>query len=503
MKAKGFDNEKYLDEQSKAIVERAAQFGNKLYLEFGGKLLFDMHAARVLPGFDPNVKMRLLQKLRDKVDIIICIHAGDIERKKLRADFGITYDVDILKLIDDLREWNLNVAGVVTTRYDNQPATTQFITRLERRGIKVYTHRAIKGYPTDIDGIVSDQGYGSNAYVETTKPIVVVTGPGPGSGKLATCLNQLYHEHKRGVSCGYAKFETFPIWSLPLRHPVNIAYEAATVDLADFNLVDPFHLEAYSQVSINYNRDVEAFPLLKRILEKISEAGAGYRSPTDMGVNRAGFAICDDAVVREASLQEIIRRYFRCHCEFAMGAANKDAVDIIERIMREADLVPERRSTVLPARKAAEDAERTGKGNKGVFCGAALELDEGTIVTGKNSPLMHASSSVVLNAVKVLAGLPDPIHLISENVIESISRMKHEVLGSRTASLSLVETLIALAISATHNPTAQAALQQLCRLKGCEMHLTHMPAVGDEGGLRQLGVNLTSEANFSGKELFA
>ena len=502
MKAKGFDNEKYLDEQSRAIIERASQFGNKLYLEFGGKLLFDMHASRILPGFDPNVKMRLLQKLRDKVDIIICIHAGDIERKKMRADFGITYDVDILKLIDDLREWKLDVAGVVITRFDSQPATTQFITRLERRGIKVYTHRAIKGYPTDIDRIVSDQGYGSNPYVETSKPIVVVTAPGPGSGKLATCLNQLYHEHKRGVSCGYAKFETFPIWNLPLRHPVNIAYEAATVDLADFNMVDPFHLEAYNQVSINYNRDVEAFPLLKRILEKISGVGAGYRSPTDMGVNRAGFAICDDAVVREASLQEIIRRYFRCHCEFAMGVADKESVAIIEKIMRESDLVPERRSPVLPALKAARDAEQTGKGNRGIYCGAALELDDGTIVTGKNSPLMHASSSVVLNAMKKLAGVPDPIHLIAENVVESISRMKNDVLGSRNASLSLDETLIALAISATHNPTAQVALQQLSRLKGCEMHLTHMPATGDEGGLRQLGVNLTSEPNFSGKELF-
>lgn len=503
MKARGFDNEKYLDEQSKAIIERAAEFGDRLYLEFGGKLLFDMHAARILPGFDPNVKMRLLQKLRDKVEIIICIHSGDIERKKLRADFGITYDVDILKLIDDLRAWNLGVAGVVITRFDNQPATTQFITRLERRGIKVFTHRAIKGYPTDIDGIVSDRGYGSNPYIETTRPVVVVTAPGPGSGKLATCLNQLYHEHKRGVACGYAKFETFPIWNLPLRHPVNIAYEAATVDLADFNMVDPFHLDAYSQVAINYNRDVEAFPLLKRILEKISGVGAIYRSPTDMGVNRAGFAICDDAVVREASYQEIIRRYFRCHCEYAMGVIGNEAVASIEKIMREADLVPERRLTVLPAREAARDAELKGKGNKGVYCGAALELDDGSIVTGKNSTLMHASSSVVLNAVKTLAGVPDPIHLISENVMESISRMKTDILGARKVSLSLDETLIALAISATHNPTAQVALQQLCHLQGCEMHLTHMPSAGDEGGLRQLGVNLTSEATFSGKELFA
>ena len=503
MKPIGFDNEKYLSEQSQAIIERAEKFGNKLYIEFGGKLLFDMHAARILPGFDPNVKMRLLQKLKEKVEIIICIHAGDIERKKLRADFGITYDVDILKLMDELREWDLDVAGVVITRYDEQPATKQFITRLERRKIKVYTHKAIKGYPTDLDRIISDQGYGSNPYIETKKPIIVVTAPGPGSGKLATCLNQLYHEHKRGVPCGYAKFETFPIWSIPLRHPVNIAYEAATVDLADFNLVDPFHLEAYNQVSINYNRDVEAFPLLKRILEKISDAGSCYKSPTDMGVNRAGFAICADAVVREASLQEIIRRYFRCHCEYAMGAATSDSVDIIEKIMREADLLPERRKVVVPARDAAHDAEKSDKGNKGVFCGAALELADGSIITGKNSPLMHASSSVVLNAVKQLAGLPDQIHLISENVIESISKMKNEVLGSRKASLSLDETLIALAISATHNPTAQAALEKLHQLKGCEMHLTHMPTAGDEGGLRQLGLNLTSEPNFAGKELFS
>ncbi len=503
MRPIGFDNEKYLSEQSKAIIERAEKFGNKLYIEFGGKLLFDMHAARILPGFDPNVKMRLLQKLKDKVEIIICIHAGDIERKKLRADFGITYDVDILKLMDELREWNLDVAGVVITRYDEQPATKQFITRLERRKIRVYTHKAIKGYPTDLDRIISEQGYGSNPYIETKKPIIVVTAPGPGSGKLATCLNQLYHEHRRGVPCGYAKFETFPIWSLPLRHQVNVAYEAATVDLADFNLVDPFHLEAYGQMSINYNRDVEAFPLLKRILEKISDAGSCYKSPTDMGVNRAGFAICDDAVVREASRQEIIRRYFRCHCEYAMGAATGESVDIIEKIMRETDLLPELRKVVVPARNAAHDAESGDKGNKGVFCGAAIELPDGSIITGKNSPLMHASSSVVLNAVKQLAGLPDKIHLISENVIESISKMKNEVLGSRKASLSLDETLIALAISATHNPTAQAALEKLHQLKGCEMHLTHMPTAGDEGGLRQLGLNLTSEPNFAGKELFS
>ena len=502
MRHEGFDNEKYLNEQSAAIIERAAQFGDKLYLEFGGKLLFDMHAARVLPGFDPNVKMRLLQKLKDRTDIVLCIYAGDIERKKLRADFGITYDVDALKLIDDLREWGLRVAGVVVTRFDEQPSARQFIRRLNNQGIRTYTHRAIRGYPADVERILSDEGYGANEYIETTRPIVVVNGPGPGSGKMATCLSQVFHGRRRGEPCGYAKFETFPIWNLPLKHPVNIAYEAATCDIADFNLIDPHHLEAHGETAVNYNRDVEAFPLVKRILNEIMGDDA-CQSPTDMGVNRAGFAITDDAAVREAATQEVIRRYFRYHCEYAMGFATRDTVDRIEMIMEGMNLRQERRPVVDPARRAAEQARTAaGKGNEGVFCGAAIELANGEIVTGRNSPLMHAASSVTLNAAKKLAGIPREIPLLSDNVIESIATMKRDLLEARNASLSLDEALIALAISVTQNPTARVVIDKLGELRDCEMHVTHMPTPGDEAGLRRLGLNLTSEPNFASRELF-
>jgi len=498
----GFDNEKYLKEQSAAILERVARFDNKLYLEFGGKLLFDLHAARVLPGFDPNVKMRLLQKLQDKADIILCIYAGDIERKKVRADFGITYDVDALKLIDDLRDWNIEVAAVVITRFADQPAATIFKNKLERRGVRVYTHAHTRGYPTDVDTIVSEQGYGANAYIETKKPLVVVTGPGPGSGKLATCLSQLYHDHKRGAHSGYAKFETFPIWNLPLKHPVNVAYEAATADIRDFNLIDPFHLEAYGAAAINYNRDVEVFPVLKRILVRIMGDEAVYKSPTDMGVNRAGFAITDDAAVREAATQEIIRRFFRYSCEYAMGLADHETVERVELLMDELGVEPTSRRVVAPARQAAAQAQNTGKGNRGIFCGAAIELADGAILTGKNSPLMHATSALVLNAIKHLAGIPDRIHLLSPTIIESIGALKEQVLSARTVSLNLDEALIALSIGAATNPTAQLAMERLKELAGCEVHLTHIPSPGDEAGLKRLGVNLTAEPNFSSKDLF-
>jgi uncharacterized protein (UPF0371 family) len=498
----GFDNAKYLAEQTAAILERVKRFDNKLYLEFGGKLLFDYHASRVLPGYDPNVKMRLLQQLKDKADIVLCIFAGDIERRKLRADFGHTYDVDALKLIDDLRDWGLDVAGVVITRFDNQPAAKIFKNRLERRGVKVHTHRFTKGYPTDVDLIVSDEGYGANDYIHTKKPLVVVTGPGPGSGKLATCLSQLYHDHQRGVNSGYAKFETFPIWNLPLKHPVNAAYEAATADLGDFNLIDPFHLEAYGQVAVNYNRDVEVFPVLKRILERIMGGDSLYRSPTDMGCNRAGFAITSDEVVSEAAKHEVIRRYFRYACEHAMGFTDASTVERVQLLLKELDFDPSRRRVVGAARTAAEEARKTKKGNKGIFCGAAIELADGTIVTGKNSPLMHATSALVLNAIKKLAEIPDRIHLLSPSIISSIAGLKKDILNSRALSLDLDETLIALSISAATNPTAQLAMEKLKDLGGCEVHLTHIPAPGDEAGLRRLGVNLTSEPNFSTKDLF-
>ena len=498
----GFDNEKYLQQQAASILERARRFDNKLYLEFGGKLLYDLHAARVLPGFDPNVKMRLLRSLRDKADIILCIFAGDIERKKLRADFGITYDVDALKLIDDLREWGIGVTAVVITRFDEQPAARIFKNKLENRGVRVYTHRRTKGYPTDVDRIVSDEGYGANEYIETQSPLVVVTGPGPGSGKLATCLSQLYHDHVRGTKSGYAKFETFPIWNLPLKHPVNVAYEAATADLGDVNLIDPWHLEAYGETAVNYNRDVEIFPVVKRILVRITGSEDVYQSPTDMGVNRAGFAITNDEVVRAAARQEVIRRYYQYACEHAMGFADRDTVERAQLLMEELAVTADDRPVVAAAGAAAEEARRLGKGNKGIFSGAAIELVGGRILTGKNSPLMHASSSLVLNAIKHLAGIPDDIHLLAPQIIESIASLKKNILAARTVSLDLEEALIALSISAATNPAAQAAMDRLRLLRGCEVHLTHIPRPGDEAGLRRLGVNLTSEPNFSSKDLF-
>jgi uncharacterized protein (UPF0371 family) len=497
-----FDNEAYLRDQTKAILDRVHSYRNKLYLEFGGKLLFDYHAARVLPGYDPNVKMKLLRGLSGQADIVLCIYAGDIERRKLRADFGITYDVDALKLIDDVHEWGIGIRAVVITRFDNQPSARVFKNKLERQGIRVYTHGYTRGYPTDVDTIVSDEGYGANDYIDTEHPLVIVTGPGPGSGKLATCLSQLYHDFRRGFSSGYAKLETFPIWNLPLKHPVNIAYEAATADIGDFNLVDPFHLEAYGKTAVNYNRDVEVFPVLKRILERITGAPSVYNSPTDMGVNVAGFCITDDDAVRRAALQELVRRYFRYLCEYAMGFVEKETVQRAELLMKEAGVKPEDRGVVTPAREAAEQTRGNGKGNEGIFVGAALELPDGSFVTGKNSPLMHAASALILNACKKLAGIPDAIHLLSPSVIESVTALKKDKLGAKSVSLTLSEVLICLSITAASNPAAQLALEKLKELRGCEVHMTHMPTPGDEAGLRNLGINLTSEPAFSTRYLF-
>jgi len=498
----GFDNEKYLKEQTAAILERVERFNNKLYLEFGGKIIFDYHAARVLPGFDPNVKMRLLQQLSNKADIILCIYAGDIERRKLRADFGITYDVDALKLIDDLKERDIDIRAVVITRFDNQPAAKIFKNKLERRHIKVYTHRPIKGYPAEVDLIVSDAGYGMNDYIETKNPLVVVIAPGPGSGKLSTCLSQLYHDYRRGKKSGYAKFETFPIWNIPLKHPVNIAYEAATADIKDFNMIDPFHLETYNKTAVNYNRDVEIFPILKKILEKITGAESPYKSPTDMGVNCAGFGITDDEIVQDAARQETIRRYFNYSYEYVMGFVDKETVQRAELIMEGLGVKPEDRKVVKSARRAAEEAEKKKKGNEGIFCGAAIELKDGTIITGKNSTLMHATSSLVMNAIKHLAEIPDKIHLLSPNIISSIRSLKENISNKKIASLNLEEALIALSISAATNPTAQLAMEKLKELQGCEVHMTHIPTPGDEAGLRKLGVNITIEPNFSSQWLF-
>ena len=501
-KRTGFDSEKYLAEQTAAIDERVARFSAKLYLEFGGKLVYDYHAARVLPGFDPNVKLRLLQQLGDRAEVVLCIYAGDIEKKKMRADFGITYDSDALKLIDDLREFGVVVRAVVITRFEGQPGALAFKLRLENRGIRVYTHRFTRGYPTDIDVVVSDEGYGANSYIETDRPIVVVTGPGPNSGKLATCLSQLYHDHRRGLGSGYAKFETFPIWNLPLKHPVNAAYEAATAELKDVNQLDHFHLDAHGERAVNYNRDLEAFPLLRRIIERITGGASFYQSPTDMGVNRCGFGIVDDAVVREAGEQEIVRRYFRYACEHAMGLVDRETVQRLELLMDDLGLTVERRPVVAPAREAAERAQARGKGNEGIYCGAAIELPDGTVVTGSNSPLMHASAALVLNAAKRLAGLPHEMDLLPPSVIQALGHLKTEVLGGRRVSLDAEEALISLAVSATSNPAAGGAVSHLPELRGCEVHLTHMPTPGDEAGLRKLGVNLTSEPDFATKHLF-
>lgn len=499
-----FDNERYLAEQTAAILERIARSDNKLYLEFGGKLLFDYHAARVLPGFDPNVKMRLLQQLRDKTEILICVYAGHIENRKVRLDFGITYDSDVFKLIDDLREWGLSVRAVVITRYTDQPAATAFKARLEHRGLEVFTHGPLPGYPADIDRIASDEGWGACQRIETSRPLVVVTGPGPNSGKMATCLSQVYHEHRRGVRAGYAKFETFPIWSLPLRHPVNAAYEAATSELRDVNMIDPFHLEAYNRRAVNYNRDIESFPLLQRILTRISGAHTIYRSPTDMGVNRAGFAIIDDKAAAEAGRQEIIRRYFRYACEHALGSVDIESVERVERLMKEFDLAPEDRSVVQPARRAAAEAEgRPGKGNAGVYCGAAIQLPDGSIVTGCNSPLMHAASSLVLNSVKKLASIPPHLDLISKNLVESIGTLKTDILKRKSISLDLEETLVALSSSSTTSPVARLAMEHLKTLAGCEVHLTHIPSPADDISLRRLGFNLTCDPKFATDKLFA
>jgi len=498
----GFDNEKYLAEQTEAIRKRAEQNGNKLYLEFGGKLMHDMHAERVLPGYDPNVKLRLLRGLKDQAEILLCIYAGDIERKKMRADFGISYDTDALKLIDGLRNWDILVRAVVITRFSGQHAAKQFRARLEHRGVKVYYHYVTQGYPTDVETIVSEEGYGANEFVKTERPIVVVTGPGPGSGKLATCLTQLYHERRQGRVAGYAKFETFPVWNMPLEHPVNVAYEAATVDLNDCNMVDPYHLQAYKKIAINYNRDVDAFPLLRAIWEKMTNEPCPYKSPTDMGVNRVGFGVVDEAVVCEASRQEVIRRYFRHLCEYAAGQTEHVTVDRVELLMHKLNLSPEDRVVVKPARQAGHEAMTKGKGRNGIFCGAAVQLKDGRIVTGKNSEQMHAAASMVLNAVKELAGIPDQIHLIAPQVVQSIVRMKHDILKGKYTSLNLDEALIGLAISCATNPAAQIAMERLIDLRDCEMHMTHIVTPGDEAGLRRVGLRCTSDPFFASSELF-
>ena len=497
----GFDHTKYLEEQSKYILERVNNY-DKLYLEFGGKLLFDLHAKRVLPGFDENAKIKVLHKLKDKLEVVICVYAGDIERNKIRGDFGITYDMEVFRLIDDLRENELQVNSVVITRYNDQPATTLFINKLERRGIKVYKHRATKGYPTDIDIIVSDEGYGANPYIETTKPIVVVTAPGPGSGKLATCLSQLYHEYRRGKAAGYSKFETFPVWNVPLKHPLNIAYEAATVDLQDVNMIDPFHLEAYGETAVNYNRDVEAFPLLKRIIEKITGRESIYKSPTDMGVNRVGFGIIDDEVVREASKQEIIRRYFKTGCEYKKGYVDYDTFKRTRLIMDELGLKEEDRKAVSYARKKLEQIKSCAKGDCRGASAIAFELPDGHIITGKASHLMDAASAAILNAIKYFADINDEIMLISPVILEPIMSLKDKTLQSKNVALNCEEILMALSICAATNPMAQVAMKKLGDLKGTQAHCTNILGKTDEQTLRKLGIDLTCDQVFPTENLY-
>ncbi|MGK0467665.1 DUF1846 domain-containing protein [Clostridium sp.] len=496
----GFDQKKYLEEQSKFILERVNNY-DKLYLEFGGKLFNDLHAKRVLPGFDENAKIKLLHKLKEKVEVIICVFAGDIERNKIRGDFGITYDVDVLRLIDDLRAYELDVNSVVITRYDGQPATTIFINKLERRGIKVYKHRATKGYPSDVDAIVSDEGYGENPFIETTKSIVVVTAPGPGSGKLGTCLSQLYHEHKRGRAVGYSKFETFPVWNIPLKHPLNIAYEAATADLNDVNMLDSFHFDAYNKISVNYNRDIETFPVLRRIIERITGEEAVYKSPTDMGVNRVGFGITDDEVIKEASKQEVIRRYFKTGCEYKKGYINKETFERVKLLMEELKLKQEDRKVVIPARERCANLKQCS--SKSEACPAlAIELKDGTILTSKSSDIMDATAAIILNAVKYFANIADEIHLISPVILEPIINLKSKTLASKKPALDCENVLIALSICAVTNPTAQVAMDKLTMLKGCQAHSTTIISTADEQTFRKLGIDITSDAEYATESLY-
>ncbi|MBO1678659.1 DUF1846 domain-containing protein [Bittarella massiliensis (ex Durand et al. 2017)] len=495
----GFDHEKYLREQSEFILERVNSC-EKLYLEFGGKLMEDMHAKRVLPGYDPNAKLKLLEKMKDQVEVVICVYAGDIERNKVRADFNITYDMEVFRLIDDLRSYQLDINSVVITRYEQQPAATQFMNKLNRRGIKTYIHRATKGYPTDVDTIVSDEGYGANPYIETQKPIVVVTGPGPGSGKLATCLSQLYHDYRRGQPASYSKFETFPVWNVPLKHPLNVAYEAATVDLKDVNMIDSFHYDAYGVLAVNYNRDMEMFPVISRIIEKITGSQL-YRSPTDMGVNRVGFGITNDEVVKEASRQEIIRRYFKTACEYKKGTLDQETFHRMDAIMKAANLKPEDRTVVVGARKYG--ALKNDGLPEGESCSvAAIELADGKIITGKSSEMMSGSAAAVLNAIKYLAHLADEIHLLSPMILQPIINLKRGTLHSRRTTLSCEEILMALSVCAATNPVAQAALDKLSLLRGCQAHTTAILSQSDEQVYKKLGMDVTSDPEFPSENLY-
>ena len=493
MSSMGFDNQKYVQTQSQHIRERIAQFGGKLYLEFGGKLFDDYHASRVLPGFEPDSKLRMLEQLKDKAEIIIAINAGDIEKNKVRGDLGITYDSDVLRLVDVFRGRGLYVGGIAVTQYRGQPAADAFQTRLESLGLKVYRHYPIEGYPHNVSQIVSDEGFGKNEYIETTRPLVVVTAPGPGSGKMATCLSQLYHEYKRGIVAGYAKFETFPIWNLPLKHPVNLAYEAATADLDDVNMIDPFHLQAYGVTTVNYNRDVEVFPVLAAIFEKIT-GSCPYKSPTDMGVNMAGNCIIDDAVCQEAARQEIVRRYYDALCDRRQGKGADCTVYKLELLMQQAGVTTEIRPVVAAANQLAQ---ATGEP------AMAIQLSDGTMVTGKTSELMGCSAAALLNALKSLSHAGGHgVHLIAQSAIEPIQTVKVQYLGSNNPRLHSDEVLIALAASANLEPKAARALEHLAELKGCQAHCSVILSPPDESTYKKLGLQLTCEPQYQTNNLY-
>ena len=488
MRAIAFDNEQYLLTQSAHIRQRINQFGGKLYLEFGGKLYDDNHASRVLPGFQPDSKLRMLLQLKDQVEMVIAINTADIEKNKVRGDLGITYDRDVIRLINIFRDFGLYVSSVVLTRFEGQPTAKAFQARLESMGIRVYHHYDIPGYPSDTANIVSENGFGRNDFIETSRSLVVVTAPGPGSGKLATCLSQLYHEHERGVKAGNAKFETFPIWNLPLNHPVNLAYEAATAALNDVNMIDPFHLEAYGTTTVNYNRDVEAFPVLVAMFEKIL-GQCPYKSPTDMGVNMVGNCIVDDDAARYASRQEIIRRYYGALCDHKQGKCADETVKKLDLLIKKAAVDLSSRPVVAAALARSENTGRPA---------AAIELPDGRIVTGKTSNLLGASSALLLNALKALAGLDDELHLIAPEAIDPIQHLKVDHLGNRNPRLHTDETLIALSISAATSPTAELAMEQLSKLRGCEVHSSVILSPVDEQTFKRLGVNLTCEPRYNG-----
>ena len=480
----GFDNEKYLTMQAEHIRQRRAQFGGKLYLEFGGKLFDDHHASRVLPGFQPDSKIRMLGTMKDEVEIVVAICAGDIEKSKMRGDLGISYDEDVLRLIDVFRSLGFYVGSVVITQYAGQPNAEAFIKRLESLGVKSYRHYPIAGYPSDVAHVVSDEGLGRNEYIETSRSVVVVTAPGPGSGKMATCLSQLYHEHKRGIRAGYAKYETFPIWNLPLKHPVNLAYEAATADLNDVNMIDPFHLEAYGKTAVNYNRDIEIFPVVNAMFELIA-GKSPYHSPTDMGVNMAGNCIVDDAVCREASRNEIVRRYFKALCDQKVSGNASSELFKLELLLNQAGLTVGSRPVEQQSHAVSE---KTGGAPA-----AAIQLPDGTVVTGKTGPLLGAASSALLNALKKLAGIDQEEDLVSCRAIEPIQTLKTNYLGSKNPRLHTDEILIALSSSAAENETAAKALRQLSMLKGCDMHSTVILSSVDTDTIKRLGMYLTCE----------